>query len=97
MQTLSAKKALITGAGTGIGREVALEFARQGADVGPPVPADPATCEVNVGDVAVAPPFVSVAPAVTCISKSSSWSAAGVTAIAPKFQPVMSASTMPPL
>lgn len=33
MQTLSSKKALITGAGTGIGREVALEFARQGADV----------------------------------------------------------------
>jgi NAD(P)-dependent dehydrogenase (short-subunit alcohol dehydrogenase family) len=30
---LAGKKALITGSGTGIGREVALEFARQGADV----------------------------------------------------------------
>ncbi len=32
-QKLAGKKALITGAGTGIGREVALEFYRQGADV----------------------------------------------------------------
>ena len=30
---LADKRALITGAGTGIGREIALEFARQGADV----------------------------------------------------------------
>jgi glucose 1-dehydrogenase/3-oxoacyl-[acyl-carrier protein] reductase len=33
IQKLAGKKALITGAGTGIGREVALEFSRQGADV----------------------------------------------------------------
>jgi NAD(P)-dependent dehydrogenase (short-subunit alcohol dehydrogenase family) len=30
---LAGRKALITGSGTGIGREIALEFARQGADV----------------------------------------------------------------
>ncbi len=32
-QRLAGKRALITGSGTGIWREVALEFARQGADV----------------------------------------------------------------
>lgn len=33
MKKLSSKRALVTGSGTGIGREIALEFARQGADV----------------------------------------------------------------
>lgn len=33
MDRLNGKRALVTGSGTGIGRGVALEFARQGADV----------------------------------------------------------------
>ncbi|MCB0905406.1 MAG: SDR family NAD(P)-dependent oxidoreductase, partial [Actinobacteria bacterium] len=33
MSQLEGKKAIVTGASRGIGREIALEFARQGADV----------------------------------------------------------------
>jgi NAD(P)-dependent dehydrogenase (short-subunit alcohol dehydrogenase family) len=33
LQKLAGRKALVTGSDTGIGREIALEFARQGADV----------------------------------------------------------------
>lgn len=32
-QTMRSKRVLVTGSGTGIGREIALEFAREGADV----------------------------------------------------------------
>ena len=33
MSQLEGKKAVVTGASRGIGREIALEFARQGADL----------------------------------------------------------------
>ena len=38
---LTGKRILVTGAGTGIGREVALEFAGQGSDVALHFPMDP--------------------------------------------------------
>jgi NAD(P)-dependent dehydrogenase (short-subunit alcohol dehydrogenase family) len=49
---LAGKRALVTGAGTGIGLEIALEFGRQGADVvlhysHAPEAAEPASREIQ--------------------------------------------------
>jgi NAD(P)-dependent dehydrogenase (short-subunit alcohol dehydrogenase family) len=51
---LDGKRALITGAGTGIGREVALEFARQGANVVLHYSASKRGAESAVAEIAVA-------------------------------------------
>ena len=48
---LAGKKALVTGSGTGIGAEIALEFARQGADVVLIMPYSGAGAELAVAEI----------------------------------------------
>ena len=58
---LAGKRALVTGSGTGIGREIALEFARQGADVVLHYAAQRQGCGVGRrGDPGAGPPGRSV-------------------------------------